>query len=47
MGVPFDKMGYSDFINEGRSGEVDEVHRETYEEAGKALGRTFEYPDNN
>jgi ribonuclease Z len=46
MGVPIDKMGYSDFIKEGRSGEVDEVLRETYEEASKALGRKFEYPTN-
>jgi ribonuclease Z len=44
MGVPLDKMGYSDFIKEGRSGEVDEVLRETYEEASKAFGRKFEYP---
>ncbi len=44
MGVPIDKMGYSDFIKEGRSGEVDEVLRETYEEASKAFGRKFEYP---
>ena len=45
MGVPLDKMGYSDFITEGRSGEVDEVLRETYKEASDALGRTFEYPE--
>ena len=44
MGVPLDKMGYSDFIKEGRWGEVDEVLRETYEEASKALGREFPYP---
>jgi len=44
MGVSLDKMGYSDFIKEGRSGEVDEVLRETYKEASEALGRTFEYP---
>jgi ribonuclease Z len=44
MGVPLDKMGYSDFIKEGRLGEVDEVLRETYEEASKALGREFPYP---
>jgi hypothetical protein len=44
MGVPLDKMGYSDFINDGRLPDVDEVIRETYKEAGAALGREFEYP---
>jgi ribonuclease Z len=44
MGVPLDKMGYSDFIKGGRLGEVDEVLRKTYEEASKALGREFPYP---
>lgn len=44
MGVPLDKLGYSDFIIEGRSSEVDEVLRETYKEASEALGREFEYP---
>ncbi len=44
MGVPLDKMGYSDFIKEGRSGEVDEVLRETYKEASEMLGQDFPYP---
>jgi ribonuclease Z len=44
MDVPLDKMGYSDFIKGGRLAEVDEVLRETYKEAGEALGREFEYP---
>jgi ribonuclease Z len=37
-------MGYSDFINEGRWGEVDEVLRGVYKEASEALGKKFEYP---
>ncbi len=44
MDVPLDKMGYSDFIKGGRLAEVDDVLRETYKEAGEALGREFEYP---
>jgi ribonuclease Z len=44
MGVPNDAMGYSDFINEGRLGDVDEVLRGVYKEASEALGKTFEYP---
>jgi len=44
VGVPLDKMGYSDFIKGGRLAEVDEVLRETYKEASEALGREFEYP---
>jgi ribonuclease Z len=44
MGVPLDKMGYSDFIKKGQWGEVDEVLRGIYEEASKALGKEFEYP---
>ena len=44
MGVPDDAMGYSDFIKEGRWGEVDEVLRGVYKEASEALGRKFEYP---
>jgi len=44
MGVPNDAMGYSDFIKEGRWGEVDEVLRGVYKEASEALGRKFEYP---
>jgi ribonuclease Z len=45
MGVPLDKMGYSDFIKGGRWGEVDEVLRETYKEASEALGKEFKYPE--
>ena len=44
VGIPLDKMGYSDFIKAGRLGEVDEVLRETYKEASEALGREFPYP---
>ncbi len=44
MGVPNDAMGYSDFIKEGRWGEVDEVLRGVYKEASEALGKKFEYP---
>jgi ribonuclease Z len=43
-GIPVKALLYSDFIIEGRWGEVDEVLRGVYEEAGKALGRKFEYP---
>ena len=46
MGVPNDAMGYSDFIKEGRWGEVDEVLRGVYKEASEVLGRKFEYPTN-
>lgn len=44
MGVTVKSLGYSDFIKEGRWGEVDEALRGVYEEASKALGREFEYP---
>ena len=44
MGVPVESLGYSDYIKEGRWGEVDEVLRGIYEEASEALGKTFEYP---
>jgi len=44
MGVDTKSMGYSDFIKEGRWGEVDEALRDVYEEASKILGRKFEYP---
>jgi hypothetical protein len=37
-------LGYSDFIKEGRWGEVDEVLRGVYDEASEKLGRKFEYP---
>jgi ribonuclease Z len=46
MGVPVESLGYSDFIKEGRWGEVDEALRGVYEEASEALGRKFEYPTN-
>ena len=45
-GVPVEAMLYSDFISEGRWGEVDEALRGVYEEASEALGRKFEYPTN-
>jgi len=45
-GVPVEAMLYSDFIIEGRWGEVDEVLRGVYDEASKALGREFKYPEN-
>ena len=44
MGVPVESLGYSDFIKEGRWGEVDEVLRGVYDEATEKLGRKFEYP---
>ena len=44
MNVPVEDMNYSDFIKNGRWGEVDEVLRGVYQEASQALGRTFEYP---
>jgi len=44
MGVPVESLGYSDFIKEGRWGEVDEVLRGIYDEASEKLGRKFEYP---
>ena len=43
-GVPVDALNYSDFIIEGRWGEVDEVLRGVYDEASEALGREFKYP---
>jgi len=43
-GVPVDALGYSDFITEGKWGEVDEALRGVYEEASEALGREFVYP---
>lgn len=43
-GVPVEALLYSDFIIEGRWGEVDEVLRGVYEEASKALGQDFPYP---
>jgi ribonuclease Z len=44
MGVRLDALGYSDFIKEGRWGEVDEVLRGVYKEASEATGKKFEYP---
>ena len=44
MGVPVKSLGYSDFIKEGRWGEVDEALRGVYKEASEAVGRKFEYP---
>ena len=44
VGVPVEGLSYSDFIIEGRWGEVDEVLRGVYEEASKALGQDFPYP---
>ena len=40
-----DRVGYSPEIWAGRL-DVDDVIKPIYEEAGKALGRTFEYPEN-
>ena len=41
--IGVDSIGYSDFISGGRWN-VDDVLRPIYEEAGRALGREFEYP---
>jgi len=38
-------MGYSDFIKEGRWGEVDDALRGVYKEASEAQGREFPYPE--
>jgi len=46
MGVAVESLGYSDFIKEGRWGEVDEALRGVYQEASEKLGRKFEYPTN-
>ena len=43
-GVPVEALNYSDFIIEGRWGEVDEVLRGVYDEASEALGQEFKYP---
>ena len=40
-----DRVGYSAEIEAGRW-DVDDVIRPIYEEAGEALGREFEYPEN-
>jgi ribonuclease Z len=44
MDVPVEAMSYSNFIKQGRWGEVDEALRGIYEEASEAIGRKFEYP---
>jgi ribonuclease Z len=44
VGIPLEAFFYSDFISDGRWSEVDEVLRGVYQEAGEALGKTFEYP---
>ena len=44
MKVAIKKMGYSDFIMQGRWKEVDESLRGVYEEASEVVGRKFEYP---
>jgi ribonuclease Z len=43
-GIPIDAFQYSDFIIDGRWGEVDEVLRGIYNEASEALGKEFKYP---
>jgi ribonuclease Z len=37
-------MTNSDFIAEGRWGDVDDVLRGVYEEASEVVGREFKYP---
>ena len=46
MDVPVEAMGYSEFIKDGRWGEVDEALRGVYKEASDAMGREFPYPEN-
>ncbi len=43
-GVPMKALTYSDFIIDGRWGEVDEVLRGIYKEASENLGQEFPYP---
>jgi ribonuclease Z len=43
-GVPVENMTNSDFIAEGRWGDVDDVLRGVYEEASEVVGREFKYP---
>ena len=43
-GVPVEAILYSDFIIEGRWGEVDEVLRGVYKEASEAFVQEFKYP---
>ncbi len=44
VGIPVEAIKYSDFIIEGRWGEVDEVLRGVYKEASEAFGQEFTYP---
>jgi len=44
-GVPVEAIKYSDFIIDGRWGEVDEVLRGVYKEASEAVGKEFPYPE--
>jgi ribonuclease Z len=39
------EVGYSDFISSGKWDDVDEVLRPIYEEASKATGREYKYPE--
>ena len=39
------EVGYSDFISGGKWKDVDEVLKPIYEEAGKATGKTYAYPE--
>jgi ribonuclease Z len=44
FGVPMEALKYSDFIIDGRWGEVDDALRGVYQEASDAMGREFPYP---
>jgi len=44
-GVPVEAIEYSEFIIDGRWGEVDEVLRGVYKEASEAFGKEFPYPE--
>jgi ribonuclease Z len=44
-GVPVDALLYSDFIIEGRWGEVDDALRNIYKQASESQGRDFPYPE--
>jgi ribonuclease Z len=44
-GVPVEAIKYTDFIIDGRWGEVDEVLRGVYKEASEAVGKEFPYPE--
>jgi ribonuclease Z len=43
-GVPMEALRYSDFVKQGRWGEVDDALRGVYQEASEKLGREFPYP---